>query len=448
MNSVFSRLPTLSEHRWLRFSLFTLYYFIQGLPLGFAFIALPAWLIAEGVDPARVSMLIGIAGLPWVFKLVAGPVMDRYSFPAMGVRRPWVLGTQFMIFLTACCLVFLKDVEAHFILLTIIATILNAFAAFQDVAVDGMAIQLLREDEQGRANAFMGAGQVLGMSLIGSMAVKALNFGGMPAAGIMMASILIIIILISLLFRERPGERILPWTSGDAHPGADLPEGSILIIFKNLIISTFLPMSFMSIVVVFISTTINGIGSVWFPDIAISVCGYSDTTWADWLSITGIVSAFIGLLFGILIDRIGVKTTLAIAFAYNAVVYLLLFTLFDRFTSPGIGIFAVFAAQFGVQFSFICGIALFMQISNKRIAATQFAVYMAVLNLGRVLGSFIYPGVKESFGIKETFLVVATGFLISLLILSRINLATHQKQLQMVLENDDITAKKSPEYTI
>ena len=46
--------------------------------------------------------------------------------------------------------------------LTALCFVLNCFGAAQDVAVDGMAMDVLPEDEHGRANAFMGFGQVAG----------------------------------------------------------------------------------------------------------------------------------------------------------------------------------------------------------------------------------------------------------------------------------------------
>ena len=65
----------LAESRVLRFASFAIYYIAQGLPIGLLSIALPAWLSEQGVAATDIAYFIAISGLPWAFKLVAGPVL-------------------------------------------------------------------------------------------------------------------------------------------------------------------------------------------------------------------------------------------------------------------------------------------------------------------------------------------------------------------------------------
>ncbi len=57
-------------------------------------IAMPAWLAAQGADAGDIGSYLAVIYLPWAFKLIVGPLMDRYQFPAMGSRRAWVLVAQ------------------------------------------------------------------------------------------------------------------------------------------------------------------------------------------------------------------------------------------------------------------------------------------------------------------------------------------------------------------
>ena len=82
----------LAENRPLRFFSFAIFYVAQGLPIGLNSIALPAWLAGHDVSPEKIAMFVAISGLPWGFKLLAGPIMDRFSFLPMGRRRPWIIG--------------------------------------------------------------------------------------------------------------------------------------------------------------------------------------------------------------------------------------------------------------------------------------------------------------------------------------------------------------------
>ena len=91
---MFQQPPALSQSKWLRFTTLCLLYVCQGLPIGIFQVALPAWFAAEGLSMAEIGGFIAIVFLPWGFKLLAGPVMDRFAFPAMGRRRPWILLAQ------------------------------------------------------------------------------------------------------------------------------------------------------------------------------------------------------------------------------------------------------------------------------------------------------------------------------------------------------------------
>ena len=84
----------LSESRKLRFFTFTMLSLAQGFPFGLVNTALPAYLAERGESPVAIASFIAIANLPWSFKLLAGPIMDRWTFLAMGRRRPWVIFAQ------------------------------------------------------------------------------------------------------------------------------------------------------------------------------------------------------------------------------------------------------------------------------------------------------------------------------------------------------------------
>ena len=49
-------------------------YFAQGIPHGLLGIAIPAWLASQGVTAAAIASYLAVVILPWVFKLVTGPL--------------------------------------------------------------------------------------------------------------------------------------------------------------------------------------------------------------------------------------------------------------------------------------------------------------------------------------------------------------------------------------
>src|SRR2546423_12695467 len=67
--------------------------FSSGLPLFILYNLLSAWLKSESVDLKAIG-LFALVGLPYTWKFIWSPLMDRYHLPALGRRRGWMLFTQ------------------------------------------------------------------------------------------------------------------------------------------------------------------------------------------------------------------------------------------------------------------------------------------------------------------------------------------------------------------
>ena len=185
-------------------------YFAQGIPAGLLGVAIPAWMANAGVDAGDIASYFAVIVLPWAFKLISGPFMDRYMFLAMGRRRPWVIAAQLGLSLSLLALMLIDNPAEQVGLLMLIGVLINTFAATQDVAVDGMSIELTPTREQGRLNASMSFGKAIGWSVTAAVSGLMLTSFGMQATAIA-ASLVSAILLIAFLFvLERKGERHLP----------------------------------------------------------------------------------------------------------------------------------------------------------------------------------------------------------------------------------------------
>src|SRR5690349_9790409 len=67
--------------------------FASGLPLALTGQAMQAWLSGAGVDVATIGFL-SLVGLPYTFKFLWAPLMDRFELPWLGRRRGWLVLTQ------------------------------------------------------------------------------------------------------------------------------------------------------------------------------------------------------------------------------------------------------------------------------------------------------------------------------------------------------------------
>jgi PAT family beta-lactamase induction signal transducer AmpG len=427
----------LSQSTSLRLATFTVFYIGQGVPIGLFTIALPAWLAEQGASAAQVGALVAITGLPWAFKLIAGPFMDRFAFPAMGRRRPWVMAAQAALCLALLGLTTITEPLSQLQLLIGIGVIVNSFAALQDVAVDGMAIDVLPAEERGRANALMAFGQVVGYSGSGAVGGWLLSQFGLGVAGLAAALFVAVIFTVSTVVRERLGERLLPWSEGVAAAVDTAVDRSFAEIFRNLLRVVLLPMSLLLIAVELLSRMAAGISLGLLPVLAVQDLGYSSQDYAYWFGIFGGAAAGVGIFFGPMIDRFGAHRLLAAALLGSAAVAVG-FALSTSYWGNDSFVLAMLAASLVFsQAFFVSMIALFMGICWTRVAATQFAIYMSLANLSRSLGAAVYALLAVQLSSAEMLYLMAFFLIAGALLLSRYDAPAHSARLAELEQSDE-----------
>ncbi len=158
------RSRTLSESSWLRYGTFFYLYFMQGVPSGFALTALVNYLTARGTSPEILGSFMSIIGIPWIIQLVWGPLIDRYRYSVVGHYKHWIVLTQLAAFGASLLLLIVDSPEQQVWLLAGLFFTHSLFASVQDASVDALAILATPPPEQGRVNAFMRGGLLLGIS--------------------------------------------------------------------------------------------------------------------------------------------------------------------------------------------------------------------------------------------------------------------------------------------
>ena len=191
-------------------------YLAQGLPWGFVSVALTGHMYEQGLSSTDVGAMLAMAILPWPFKWVLGPVIDRWTILAMGRRRPWILLAQFCMVLSTLTILSVRDITSALGLLGLVLFFHNCFVALQDVSVDALAVDILEGGEREKANAVMYSASLTG-TFIGSAGLGyIIGIHGLNTGLWILAMLQICIFFVPLLIRERPGEKILPWTKGRA----------------------------------------------------------------------------------------------------------------------------------------------------------------------------------------------------------------------------------------
>lgn len=369
-------------------------YFAQGIPKGLLHIAMPAWLASQGAGTGAIASYLAIIVLPWAFKLVTGPLMDRFAYRPMGGRRPWVLGAQFGLVLSLLSLAAIHDPIAQIGLLTMLGVVINTFTATQDVAVDGMAIDLVPESEHGRINAFMSCGKAVGWAVTAALSGTLLVKYGLAVTGAVAAAGAGLVLVAFFFVREREGERLLPWTQGEA-VGQRAAASSFKSVVQDLNAVLWARASLVVSLIMFFDGVVTGYGEALMPIAAVKLFSFTTTEWSHLVAMMGLTGAFAALALGPLIDRFGARTMLLLTIGVVCAHAFLLAGTQHLWSNSTYVLFMLSAYVLMQPVTMVCVIALAMSICSTRISATQFAVYMSMANLGHSAGSKIFGSLAE-----------------------------------------------------
>jgi MFS transporter, PAT family, beta-lactamase induction signal transducer AmpG len=147
-------------------------YFSQGLPFGFFSQGLPVILRQHGYSLREIG-LSGLLAAPWALKWLWAPFVDRTYSARLGRRKSWIVPLQLLTVAVLSGLT-VAGAFASMRVLVIAILLLNLLAATQDIATDGLAVELLSESERGLANGLQVAGYRLGM-IVGGGALLILH---------------------------------------------------------------------------------------------------------------------------------------------------------------------------------------------------------------------------------------------------------------------------------
>jgi RhtX/FptX family siderophore transporter len=150
-----------------RFTLLGSLYFAQGLPFGFFVQAIPVILRSQGYSLGEIG-LASLLTLPWALKFLWAPIVDRRWWPHIGRRRSWILAMQLAGMVVLAGLATTPAADSIGVLMTAMI-VLNLIAATQDIATDGMAVDILPPAERGFANGLQVAGYRVGMIVGGGV---------------------------------------------------------------------------------------------------------------------------------------------------------------------------------------------------------------------------------------------------------------------------------------
>ena len=185
--------------------LFSLYW-AQGLPVGFMTHALPVILRAQGVSLAHIGGF-GLLMAPWALKVLWAPLIDRFGYGKFGHYRSWIIPTQILTIMILIVLSFLpiQALNQPLYLLGFFIALLcmNSVGATQDIATDGLAVRILKGEQQHLGNMFQVIGSRLGFIVGGGAILWAMDWLSWQSTFLILAGIVALNTIPILLYREQ-----------------------------------------------------------------------------------------------------------------------------------------------------------------------------------------------------------------------------------------------------
>lgn len=369
-------------------------YLVEGIPLGFSATAIATQMRRQDVGVEAIGAFVASLYLPWAFKWAVGPFVDVFSSDRFGRRRVWIVAMQLLMVATLL-IAAPVDFAGQLPLFTAIIFCHNLFAATMDVAIDALAVNVLSPQERGLANGVMFSGAYVGMALGGSGVLFLAPVIGFPSTFFAVAAaILLVTVFIALPLREQPRTGVAAaagrqWRAIRDELGAFVRGSARAFLGSRG--------AFLALLFAILPAGAYALGLALQSNLAVEL-GLDDPQVATLNLWTAIASAAFCIIGGWISDRMGRRKSLAVFIAAMSVpTFILAWQMqqahwimpisiggIDRPIPP-----AALVTQFwiaSIAYAVFNGLmygtrtALFMDVTTRRVAATQFTAYMALLN--------------------------------------------------------------------
>ncbi len=179
--------------------------FASGLPLALSGGTLQAWLAVDGIDIKSIGYF-ALVGLPYTFKFVWAPLMDRFEPPVISRRRGWLVVTQIAI-ACICLAMSVIDPSSQLTLLAFLAVAMAFMSASQDIVFDAYRSDLLNQSERGAGAALSVLGYRLAMLVSGGLGLIIAGQIGWTLMFQIMGGLMLIAAVVSLVVPGLPDVR-------------------------------------------------------------------------------------------------------------------------------------------------------------------------------------------------------------------------------------------------
>ena len=367
--------------------------FSSGLPLYLLFQMVPYWLRTEGVGLAEIGFF-ALVQFPYTWKFLWAPIMDRYTLPFLGHRRGWILVTQLALLISIGALGFLEPAMSLWTIAYLAAAV-AFFSASQDIVLDAYRRELLPDVELGLGNSIHVQAYRLAGLIPGGLGLILADRLPWHMVFIVIALFMMVGIVMTMVIAEAIKE---------PSPPRSLKE-SVIEPFREFIGRAGLGSALLVLAFLFFyklgDNMATALQTPFFHDI-----GFSGTQIGTIAKFVGTTAAIVGgLVGGLIMIKVSINRALWL-FGFVQITSILGFALLSVIgANPWMLAFAMAFEYLGVGLGTAALTAFMAKSTNVAFAATQFALFTALISVPRVLASATTGMIVEFTGWTNFFLI-------------------------------------------
>jgi PAT family beta-lactamase induction signal transducer AmpG len=356
------------------------------------------------VDLATIG-LFALVGLPYTWKFVWSPLMDRYKLPFLGRRRGWALLVQVVLLLSIGVLGQF-DPSTSIQAIVAVVFIVALFSASQDIVVDAYRRELLADDELGTGTSiFVNAYRLSGL-VPGSLALILADYQPWTVVFWVTGLFMLVGIVTTLTIKEVSDDALAPHTLRSAVIDPFVEFFSRDGVMAGLAILAFLFLYKLG------DNMATALATPFYIDMgySLSEIGSVAKVAGLWASIAG------GILGGIIMLKISINRALWL-FGFVQLFTILPFVWLSQAGHTLAGLFVVVSAEYlGVGLGAIALTAFMARETSKAFTATQFALFTSFIAIPRTVANastgFIVEAVGWTLFFVICFLIAIPGMLL------------------------------------
>lgn len=379
--------------------------FSSGLPFFLTSKTLQAWMTVEGVDLTTIGAM-SLVALPYSFKWVWAPLIDRYVPPLFGRRRGWIFIAQVLLLLAIAWMAF-HNPRTGLQMLAINAVLIAFFSATQDVAIDAYRADVSDEHEAGAAASLSVLGYRVALLITGGLALILADRISWPTIYLLMALLMI------------PG-MVATWRAPE--PITDLsPPASLLLAIRGPFQEFFQRAGVRTAILVLLFIVVYKLPEYLAQNMAtpfLLQVGFSQTEIGAVQGVLGLIASIVGALTGgVAVAKIGINKSLWVFAVLGAAANLMFYAL--SVTGPNHLLFVASVVVENFALGLVNGVfvAFLMSMCNPQFSATQFALLSSLMGVSRDVVVAPAGGVAEAVGWPTYWLISMAMLLPGLLLL-------------------------------